>query len=138
MFSNPRNVNSSKENFTNYSRLVIRTTNLYCENVISLNLTHALPGGRPMAFVTFSASTKLPFEIFLFFCIFIYTKIVWINFSRLTCVCELFLYIILLRDFDTYMSDCMLLYPEYCFLNKHHFENSEPLICIFFVQETVH
>ena len=75
MFSNPRNVNSCKENFTNYSRLVIRTTNLYCENVIYLSLTHALPGRRPMAFVTFSASTKLPFEIFLFFCIFIYTKL---------------------------------------------------------------
>ena len=100
VFSHPLNVNSYNGNFTNYSEFSIRKTNLYCVNTICLNLTHALRGRRPVYFVTFSMKSKLPFEIFLFFCIFIYNKF-WDTFSKKH-VCQLFLYIKLLRVAKNY------------------------------------
>ena len=84
------NVNSCKGNFTNYSELLFRTTNLYCDNTISLNLTHTLPGRRPMALVTFMTNTILGFEIFLCFLYFQLYKILGINFPRNTFVRQLF------------------------------------------------
>ena len=75
VFSQSLNVNSCKGSFRNSSGLLIRTTDLYCKNIICLNLTHALPGQRPLSFVTFWTNTKSPFGIFLCFFIFIYTKL---------------------------------------------------------------
>jgi len=86
MFSHSLNINSCKGNLTKYSGLSIRTTNLYCEYMVCLNLTHALPGHIPMAVVTFSANSKLRFEIFLWFLYFYLHKIVGINFRRNVCV----------------------------------------------------
>ena len=49
--------------------------------------THALPGQRPMYFVTFSTNTKLRFKIFLVFFLYFYLhEIFGINFPRNTCV----------------------------------------------------
>ena len=112
IFYHSRNVNSCKWNFTNYNELLIRTTNLYCDNTICLNLIHTLPGRRPMSLVTYMTNTKLRFEIFLCCLYFQLYKIFGINFPRNTLVRQLFLFVIFLRYFDPFISESMLLPPE--------------------------
>ena len=77
-----------------------------------------------------STNTKLPFEILLSFFVFLFTQNSWDKFSNKH-VCQLYLYVILLRDFDSSIWEHMLLPPEHCFLHKHCCENSETLLCIF-------
>jgi len=62
--------------------------------------------------------------------VFLFTQNFWDKFSKKR-VCQLFLYVILLRNIDTNISANMLLPPEECFLHKHLCENMKPLICIF-------
>ena len=66
----------------------------------------------------------------LFFFVFLFTQNCWDEFSKKH-ACHLFLFVILLRHFDTYISERMFLPPEDSFLLKHHCENSELCICIF-------
>ena len=133
VFSRSLKVNSCKGNFTNDSGLLIGTTNLYCENMICLNLTHTLPGRRPIYFVTFSTNTKLRFEIFLCFLYFYLHEIIGINFQSNTRVSVIFVCDFAARLTLIYQSVCC--YPQKTFLHKHHCENSEPLISIFLYEK---
>jgi len=132
MFSHSLNVNSCKWNFTYYSGLLIRTTNLYCENMICLNLNHALPGLGGMALLISSTNGKLSLKFRSVFLYFYSHKIVGINLPRKTWLCVNYFCMWYCCETLTpiYQSICCY-QPEECFLNKHHCENSEPLIYIF-------
>jgi len=92
------------------------------------NLTHALPGQRPMALVTFSTNGKLPLKLSSVFLYFYSHKIVGINFPRNAChyFCMWYCWVLWHLYIRAYIVT-----PQKTFLLKHHCENSELCICIF-------